>query len=810
MSTTQQTPIPPPRPTQPNKKKDKPSYKKHIGLMWFLYIIGIGSLALIFYGISKGWLGELPTFEQLESPESSLASEVYAIDGTMLGKFYIKDRTNAAYHEIPTQMIDALVATEDVRYYEHSGIDFRGIVRAVTNMAVGDNAGGGSTISQQLAKNLFHAASGKITERIKQKLKEWVIAVRLEKSYTKEEILTMYLNTVPFSHNTHGIKAASNVYFNTQADSLKVQEAAVLVGMLKASTKYNPKRNPEQSKERRNVVFAQMAKYNKITVAEKDSLQALPLELDFNRQTHNEGLATHFREYVKAEMKKWAKNNAKLNGEQYNIFKDGLKIYTTIDPTMQRYAESAVAEHMKGQQEAFFKHWKGKKPWKNGDYNVKANLKKSHPWYGTNKLIYNAVKRSGRYGGMKRAGRDEAFMKEVFEKPIQTQLFSWDGDIDTLISPLDSLKYTKYILHTGFMAMDPTNGHIKAWVGDINHTHFKYDNVKPSSKRQVGSTFKPFVYTLAVQNGWSPCHKLPNVAVTFDDFDGWTPENAGGSTWEGKMVTLRRGLASSINRITARIMQEITAEPVVALVKKMGIESHIDAYPSICLGTPDISVYEMVGAYSTFANKGFYTKPLAITRIEDKNGNTLQSFIPLQKEVIDDKTAYAMIHLLKGVADMGTAISLRTRFGLQSEIAGKTGTTNEHSDGWFIGMTPNLIAGGWVGGDEKAIRFRDLSLGSGSRMALPIWAKFFKKVYKNGELGVTENDRFKRPGNMNIELDCTKYEDFGIQNGQTQGTGTALKPVPGQPGMFYPPTAPGTQQPTQQPQGDYDYDDQFD
>ena len=735
-----------------NHKNKKPSYAKYVGAMWGLFVAAILSMALLFIGVAKGAFGPLPSFYQLESPKNSLASEVYSEDSVLLGKFYIVDRSNISFDQIPQHTVDALLCTEDIRFYQHSGIDVRGLLRVFyKTVMLGQKAGGGSTITQQLAKNLFHERESSFIGRVKQKLKEWVIAVMLEKSYTKEEIITMYLNTVPFSNNAHGIKAASRVYFNSSPDSLKVQEAAVLVGMLKGSTMYNPIRNPERSKGRRDVVLKQMERYDRLTPDEVDSIQALALETRFYRLDHNEGMATYFREYIKSITKEWAKESENVSGDSYNIYEDGLKIYTTINSKMQKYAEDAVKESMKDLQKQFYNHWKSKRPW-----NSLTKEKNNKTWKGTNELFYRGIRKSDRFISMKNQGISEKKIKESFEKPTEMRVFTWQGEKDTVLTPMDSIAHYMMFLNAGFMSMDPKTGYVKAWVGGIDFKHFKYDNVRMEAKRQVGSTFKPFVYMVAVQNGWSPCRKVPNAPVTFEDFDGWTPDNVG-NKFDGQMVTLKTGLANSINRVTAYLMKQITPEPVVNMAHLMGIESHIDPYPSICLGTPDISVYEMVGAYTTFANKGFYSKPICITKIEDKNGNIIKRFSPSPHEVISEQNAYAMITLLKEVTNHGTGTRIRYKYNLTAEIAGKTGTTNDNSDGWYIGVTPNLVSGAWVGGDEKAVRFRSTRLGCGANMALPIWANYMEQVYADKTLGITQEDRFIQPYNMDVETDCTRY-----------------------------------------------------
>ncbi len=731
--------------------------------LWFCFLFALIGVFGLFFGISYGLLGDLPSFIDLESPKSSLASEVYSSEGILMGKIYVEDRTNTSYEELPQHLIDALIATEDIRYSDHAGIDMRGVGRALYHTALmGDrSAGGGSTITQQLAKNLFHEYPRSIWKRIQQKLKEWVIAVKLERSYTKEEIISMYLNTVSFSNNAHGIKAASMTYFSKTPDSLNVQEGAVLVGMLKANTAYNPKRNPESSKKRRNVVLAQMAKYGYINESAKDSLQALPLELHFNRQNHNEGLATYFREFVRQEVKRWATNNVKVDGSNYDVYRDGLKIYTTIDYKMQQYAEEAVAESMKELQKKFDKHWDGINPWDSPYFKGrKVKLKKDSPWYGTPSVIYRAIRRSERYRVLKKNGLSDEEIKKSFKTKQKMTIFSWNGDKEVEMTPYDSIKYYKKILHAGFMAVDPETGHIKAWVGGIDHKHFQFDNARPSNKKQVGSTFKPFVYTVAMQNGDSPCRLVPNNPVTFPRFNNWTPKNSN-SNHDGKMLTLQKGLALSVNQITAYLLKDIGGpQEVISLVRKMGFEKEtkLEPYPSICLGTPEISLYEMVGAYTTYANKGIYSRPTCITHIEDKNGNLVQPFLSSKVEVLDAQTAYVMLSLMKGVINYGTASGLRKKFKIKAEMAGKTGTTDDNSDGWFMGITPKLVAGTWVGGDEKAIRFRRTSLGSGASMAMPIFARFMNKVYKDESLGISQDVKFERPAYLGVETNCSSYD----------------------------------------------------
>jgi len=784
-------------------------YMRYVRLLWGMYIAGIVGAMLLFYGIANGLLGELPSFLDLENPKTSLASEVYASDSTLLGKFFMVDRSNATREELPDSLINALLATEDIRFYEHSGVDWRALLRALGRFG---KDGGGSTVSQQLAKNLFHDPARSLFARIQQKLKEWVIAVKLERSYTKDEILTMYLNIVPFGYNAKGVKAASRVFFSKQLENLRTEEGAVLIGMLQAPTRFNPLRNPERSKKRRNIVLSQMTKYGYLAPAAADSIKPIDIALQFQKASQNTGAATYFREYVRQDVKKWAKNTLKVDGSAYDVHRDGLKIYTTINRKMQQYAEEAVVEHMQELQEKFYKRWGKSLPWESsaGDYNPRKVTKKQNElWEGTNVVIYNAVRQSERYRVLKSKKKDAETIKKDFETPTKMTLFAWEGDIDTTLSPIDSIVYYKKILRASFMALDPATGHVLAWVGGINYKHFKYDNV--SHAKQAGSIFKPFVYTLAMENGWSPCLKIPNVPVTFERYDNWTPGNSSSSR-NGQMVSLEDGLALSINWITARLMKEITPEPVVEIVRKMGVKSDVPPLPSICLGTPEVSLLEMVGAYSTFANKGFYSKPITYTEIRDKNGNEIQVFPTAQKEAMSDKTAYAMVHLLKGVTNKGTASSMRGRHGVYAEIAGKTGTTNDNSDGWYIGMAPKVVAGAWVGGDEKAIRFRSTKDGSGAAMALPIVAKFLKKVYADPSLKISADDYFDRPAGMTIELDCNKYAPpidalFGDATGvpvtptTTNPDGTPAPPVTnpdGTPAAV--PVAPAAK----------DYNDEFD
>ncbi len=729
--------------------KSSNSFTKYIRTFWILISCGVLFLILIIFLAAKGYIGEeLPSFEDLENPKSNLASEVVSTDLAVIGKYYIQNRTNIHYSELSPNVINALKATEDIRFEKHSGVDLRGLLRVVLRAG---SAGGGSTLTQQLAKNLFHSKPNSKLQRVIQKVQEWVISVELERRYTKDEILAMYLNTVEFSSNAFGIKSATQTYFAKTPDKLSIPEAAVLVGMLQAPTKFNPARNPKNSLARRNIVLSQMNKYNFINDHQFDSLKALPIKLNFQVDDHNFGLATYFREELRGELLVWCKehvNNA--TGKPYNLYTDGLKIYTTINSKMQRYAEEAMKEHMTDLQKKFNEHWKTKEPWE------------GHP-----EIIKDGMKRTDRFISMKADNATEKEIDEAFKKKVPMTIFTWNGEVDTVLSPLDSLKYYKKFLQSGFMSMDPISGYVKAWVGGDDYRYFKYDHVK-AGRRQVGSTFKPFLYTLAMQEGYSPCYRIPNVRVTFDLPTGeqWSPENADGKY--GGMLTLKQGLAESVNCISAYLMKQFGPQAMIDIARRMGITSPIDAVPSICLGTPDVSVYEMVGAYSTFANKGVWTQPTYLLRIEDKNGNILQDFVPRKVEAINEETAYLMLSLMQGVVQFGTGARLRGQYKLTNPIAGKTGTTQNQSDGWFMGLTPDLVSGCWVGAEDRIVHFRSLDLGQGARTALPIWALYMQKVYADKGINLSKRDFTPPAEKLSVELNCDKY----IQPGSTHSRDT--------------------------------------
>ncbi|NER13190.1 penicillin-binding protein [Leptobacterium flavescens] len=753
-----------------NKKevKEQPGFRRYIIWFWRSFAAGVGILILLFLLASWGVFGPMPTFEELENPKTNLASELISSDGKTLGKYYLSEnRTPVAFSDLPQHLVDALVATEDERYYSHSGIDARGTIRAFAFLG---RRGGASTITQQLAKLLFHGTSTKGWRRYTQKIKEWVIAIRLERQYTKNEIIAMYLNKQDFIFNAVGIRSASRIYFGKEPKDLKIEEAAVLVAMLKNPRQYNPHREISKKKSlmRRNQVFKQMEKNDYISKEEKDSLQQLPLKINFSPETHDEGLATYFREYVRNSfMKNWIRNNPKEDGSFYNLSLDGLKIYTTIDSRMQQYAEEAVIEHMKQLQAEFF-------------VQNTAKRNPTAPFVGvTNEEIQNiynrAMRQSERWRVMKEQGKTEKEIRASFTKKTDMTIFSWKGTIDTIMTPLDSIKYYKHFLRTGMMSMEPRTGHVKAWVGGTDYKHFKYDQVIQGA-RQAGSTFKPFVYATAIdQLHLSPCDSLPDVyhcieANKYGNVEAWCPKNSNGE-YSGEMKTLKNGLAESTNTITARLMDEVGPAPVVNLARKLGITSDILEVPSIALGTPDITVYEMVGAYGTFANQGVYVKPVMITRIEDKNGTVLFEYVPETRDVMSREVAYTTVNLMQGVADAGSGRRLRHDFAqnetvykeiitgypykFDNPIAGKTGTTQNQSDGWFMGMVPNLVTGVWVGGEDRATHFKSITYGQGASMSLPIWALYMQKCYADAELGVSKED-FEKPEELTINVDCTK------------------------------------------------------
>ena len=739
-------------------------YRKFVRFIWIAFAAGTLGVAGIFGAASAGLLGTMPDFRQLENPKTNLATQIISADNTVLGKFYFNDnRTPISYDEIPSSMIDALVATEDERFYSHSGIDFKGTARALFYLG---SKGGGSTITQQLARQLFTGVrSRNKLEAVIQKIKEWVIAIRLERRYTKSEIITMYLNIYDFNYNADGIRSASAIYFSKMPKEMSLSESAMLVGMLKNSSLYNPLRRPELVRERRNIVYQQMLRNNLIDQKEKDSLAALPIEVDFNPQSHREGIATYFRAYLQKFMRSWIANNPKEDGSSYNLYLDGLSIYTTIDSRLQTYAEQAVGAHMSTLQKEFFRQ-------NSEAFNPTApflEIKDDE----VERIMEQAKQRSERWRKMKARGIDEAGILASFDEPTEMEVFGWNGDIDTVMTPTDSIRYYKHFLRAGMMSMEPQSGHVKAWVGGINYRHFQFDHVM-QGKRQIGSTFKPFVYATAIdQLKLSPCDSLPDgyycvEPAKFGAHDAWCPKNSG-DRYIGKR-TLKNALANSVNTISARLIDKVGPRPVANLARNLGVTSYIPSVPAIALGSADLSVYEMVGAYSSFANKGIYVMPVLVTRIEDKNGTVIYQATPETKDVLSEESAYVTLKLLEGVTEAGSGIRLRHvgadktnpifrdivtgyPYAFENPIAGKTGTTQNQSDGWFIGMVPNLATGVWVGGEDRATHFETITFGQGATMALPIWASYMKACYADSTLTVSQ-EPFEAPAYVSIPLDC--------------------------------------------------------
>jgi len=745
------------------KKEDNNYYIKWF---WRLFSGGILLAILPFFLASIGALGHMPSFKDLENPEHNIATEIISIDGKTLGKFAYENRTPVKYKDIPKNLVNALVSTEDERFYEHSGIDFKSTARAIIKMGKG---GGGSTITQQLSKLLFHGEGSKNTfSRVFQKIKEYVIAVRLERQYTKQEIIAMYLNKYDFLNQAVGIRSASRIYFGKEPLELTQEESAMLVGMLKNSSLFNPIRRPEMVTKRRNVVLKQMERNEFITTELKDSLQQLDLGLDLHREGHSDGYATYFREYLRGVMKKWIKNHPKPNGEEYNLHRDGLKIYVTIDSRMQQYAEEAMQEHMANLQRIFFKEQKRNKNAPFYDLDKKETVR----------LLEQAMKRSNRWRRMKIHGKSEEEIRASFKEKTAMKVFSWKGDIDTIMSPMDSIRYYKYFLRAGLMSIEPQSGHVKAWVGGINYKHFQFDAVK-QQKRQVGSTFKPFVYGTAInQLKLSPCDSFPNTPYTISKAkygaeEDWTPKNAGGEY--GGMLTLKQALAKSVNVITARMIDMALPKNVVRFAHRLGIESDIPEVPAIALGSVDLSLFEMLGAYSTFANKGLRVDQMMVLRIEDKNGTILEQFVPETEEVLNEESAYVILNLLEGVTKFGSGVRLRGKYGkypdniatgypygFTNPIAGKTGTTQNQSDGWFMGIVPNLATGVWVGGEDRATHFKYITQGQGASMALPIWGIYYKKLYADKTLNVSKEE-FEKPENLSISINCNGEDDESLE-----------------------------------------------
>ncbi|MFN6945238.1 MAG: penicillin-binding protein 1A [Cytophagaceae bacterium] len=724
--------------------------KNRIWLKTGLKVSGLLLLALVlflgifFMTVRAGFFGKIPSHSELKEIDNYTASEIYSSDGVLLGKYYIQDRSNVRFEDLAPALIQALVATEDARFYKHSGIDYKSMFRVLVKslMMQDESSGGGSTISQQLAKNLFPRENHRYLSMPINKIREMIIASRMEDIYSKEEIVTLYLNTVPFGENAYGIGSASKRFFNKKPAELNTEEAAVLIGMLKATTLYNPKRYPERSKERRNTVLGQMVKYNYLEKDQAGALKDLPLSINYVTFTHNDGLATYFREFLRKEVQKELNGLKKPDGSSYNLYTDGLKIHTSIDSRLQRYAEEAVNEHMSQLQMVFFKHWGKNTPW-GKDFDV----------------IAKAVKRSPRYQQLKEAGKTDKEIQEIFKSPVHMKIFTWKGEEEKEMSPLDSIKYYQHFLHASFMAMDPATGQIKAWVGGLNHRHFQYDHVNPNSKRQVGSTFKPIVYAAALEKGLNPCEYIANRRIMFKAYEDWSPRNSDGKY--GGYYSMEGGLNKSVNTITANVIARTGIGAVIDLAKNMGIESELKHVPSISLGSADISLFEMVGAYGTFANKGEYNKPQYLLKITDKHENILIDYSsrnPEAHRVMSEDNAAILTHMLKGVVNKGTAVRLRYQYNLTNEIAGKTGTTQSHADGWFMGYTPSLVAGVWVGAEDRRVHFRTIELGQGANMALPIWGKFIQKVNSDDNFKAMSRAKFPELSEEVKEIiDCESY-----------------------------------------------------
>ena len=768
------------------KEKTK---KTIVKVFWFCLLTPILALILFIAGVAL--FAEIPSFEELENPKTNLATQIISEDGKIINTYHIENRTFVEFDDLPESLVDAAIATEDVRFHRHSGIDFRSLARvAVKSVLLGNvgAGGGGSTITQQLAKTLFpreEATSSfpgaSLIKLVTTKFKEWITAVKLERNYTKDEILTMYMNTIFFGSNAYGIRSAANTFFAKDPIDLNIEESALLVGMVNKPTRYNPTINPDHSLKRRNHVLSQMYKYGYLEKEAYDSIVQLPIVLSYETKDHNSGLAPYFRDmlrrYMNAKEPKkssykyseeyqadslrwekdqlygWLNKNSKPDGSSYNLDKDGLKIYTTLNSKMQLYAEQAVAEHLGGNlQKSFFAdmRWKRNKPFA---VDVPAETAEN--------LMKQARRWSDRYRTMKDAGASESEINKAFNEKVEMRVFSWNkkGYIDTVMTPNDSIRYYKSFLRAAFVAVEPHTGNVLAYVGGPNYRYFKYDNAR-QSKRQVGSTIKPFLYTLAMQEGFTPCDQVVNVPYSFEVGDTtWTPKSTDKDIWIGKTVTLKWGLTHSSNNISAYLMKQFGPSAMVEMCHKLGIKSHLDEVPSLCVGPCDISPFEMVSAFNSFPSRGVQIDPIFVTRIEDNRGNVLSNFAASKSEAISEESAYLMVNLMQGVVNEGTAGRLRSVYKLTGQLAGKTGTTNDQSDGWFIGYTPKITAGVWVGAEDRQVHFESLALGGGSNMALPIWGIFMKKVLEDGTLGISSNDLFVKPPGFELDLRCTGGDD---------------------------------------------------
>ncbi len=699
----------------------------------------------VYYAVAWGLMGTIPGIKEIKNYQNSIASEIYSSDSVLLGKYYLQERTNIGFADLPEHLVDALIATEDVRFYQHNGVDYRSLLRvAIRTVVMQDkSSGGGSTLTQQLAKNIFPRAQGGMLSLPISKIKEMVVAKRIERVYNKQQILALYLNTVSFGHNAFGIETAARRFFNKTPGELDLQESCVLVGMLKATTLYNPHRNPENAIKRRNVVLGQLKKYHYLDEAKFDSLLALPLEIRYTPTTHNDGLATYFREHLRKELTTWVNQDSITEGEPINLYTDGLKIYTTINSKLQRYAEEAMSQHMADLQQIFNDHWG-----------------KTRPWYRNRSTLIQAIHRTPRYQQLKAQGLEEAEIQAEFKKAYPMTIFTWDGEKEVEMSPLDSIKHYLYFLNAGFLALDPESGGILAWVGGIDHQYFKFDHVNTQTKRQVGSIFKPVVYAAALESGVDPCDFVSSKRVTYTNFDDWSPGNAD-DNYDG-YYSVHGALTHSVNTVSVKVLKRTRINRAVKMAKDMGITSDIPEVPSIALGTPNLSLFEMVAAFSSFAREGYALKPNFITSIVTSKGEVLKEINrdKAENRAMSGRTATLMLEMMKNVVNKGTAQRLRHKYGLKNDIAGKTGTTQSHADGWFIGITPHLVAGAWVGSDDPNIHFRTITYGQGAAMALPIWALFMQKVNEDPEFSSISEARFPSPSSdLNEELDCVDYKE---------------------------------------------------
>ncbi len=738
-------------------KKDFKSIFIYTQIILWSFILFV---CLFFVGVNYGLLGKMPDLEAIQNPKSSVSTTVYSSDFEVLGSYFTENRIEVSYDELSPYLIQGLIATEDKRFYSHSGIDLKGLFRAIIKTGLlGQDAGGGSTITQQLAKNLFHKANNRnALKRTFQKIKEWVLAAKIERTFTKDEIVNLYFNTIAFGYNSYGIKTAAFTYFYKTPKELNVQEAALLVAMLNGPSLYNPKRYPDLAKERRNLVLSRMWDAKYIDERKFKEAEQSELKLNFHNPDFREGTATYFREYVRQELKNWCDKNKKGDGTSWDIYTDGLKVYTTVDSRMQKYAEEAMKPHLAYLQDAFFKEWKGKDPWKSG-MRAKPDL--------LNKMM----RQSERYAGLKAEGKSDKEIEKIFNKKVEMTIFSYHGEngsynVDTIMSPLDSIRYYLQIVQIGFLAVEPTTGEIKAWIGGPDITYFQLDHVKKTTKRQVGSTIKPMQYAVAIDRGDEPCTLIPYESAQFDGIDAsWNPDGTG--KWaEGELVPMKDGLAFSDNKITANLMKKFGPDALVQLCRNLKIESPLQAVPALCLGVSDISLTEMVGAYTAFANLGTYSRPYFIKRIEDKDGNVLAQFGEQHEEALSERTAYVTTEMMKGVVNKGTGARMRSRHGLQMPLAGKTGTTQSNADAWFIAFTPQLLAGCWVGFEQPSVHFLSTNTGQGSTAALPVVGEFMRKCYNDRSLKLSRQD-FAHPSDstMQINFDCTAImpDTTGVQ-----------------------------------------------